>query len=183
MHLQSKRVVSSASYVATCTTHQKTLNSKHTRALYALTWSTAALCGTPSLSATPTRSKHYKIGQPDLSAMTRNGSPQFPGGPQTRPLNPARRKLIRLSTFHKIKHGIIDLKLEDHINPAQAPRGMATRSYQPDNYSIPHGTSTALTNSFFHRTAKDWNALPVNIKQIQNSNTYKDALQRHLRLD
>ena len=96
---------------------------------------------------------------------------------------PARRKLIRLSTFHKIKHGIIDLKLEDHINPAQAPRGMATRSYHPDNYSIPHGTSTALANSFFHRTAKDWNALPVNIKQIQNSNTYKDALQRHLRLD
>ena len=27
---------------------------------------------------------------------------------------PARRKLIRLSTFHTIKHGIIDLKLEDH---------------------------------------------------------------------
>ena len=96
---------------------------------------------------------------------------------------PARRKLIRLSTFHKIKHGNIDLKLEDHINPAQAPIGMATRSYHPDNYSIPHGTSTALTNSFFHRTATDWNGLPVNIKQIQNSNTYKDALQRHLRLD
>ena len=46
---------------------------------------------------------------------------------------PARRKLIRLLTFDKIKHGIIDLKLEDHMNPAQAPRGIATH---PDNYCI-----------------------------------------------
>ena len=103
---------------------------------------------------------------------------------QLHPL-PAWLKFIKLSTFHKIKHGIIDLKLEDHINPAQAPRGMATRSCHPDFYYIPYDTSTALVNSFFHRTATDLNALPVNIKQIQDTNTYmyKGALQRHLHLD
>ena len=96
---------------------------------------------------------------------------------------PERRKLLRLSTFHKIKHGNIDLNLEDYISPAQAPRGMTTRSYHPDNYSTLHGSSTALANSFFHRTTKDWNNLPSNIKQIHKFDTFKEALQRHLRCD
>ena len=96
---------------------------------------------------------------------------------------PTRRKFIRLSTFHKIKHGIIDLKMDDHIQPTQAPTGMTTRSYHPDNYSTIHGTSSALANTFFHKTAKDWNALPEGIKQTNDYKTYKDALQRYFRLD
>ena len=96
---------------------------------------------------------------------------------------PTRRKFIRLSTFHKIKNGVIDIRMEDHIRPAQAPIGMTTRSYHPDNYTVTHGISSALANSFFHRTLKDWNALPHNIKQIHDVKTYKDALQGHLRLD
>ena len=137
MHLQPKQVASSASYVATCTTHQETLNSKHTRALplYALeyccsVWDPFTQRNTNKIQAVQNRaarfiSNDYKW-QSSVSGMIKDL--------KLHPL-PARRKLIRLSTFHKIKHGIIDLELEDHINPAQAPRGMATRSYHPDNYS------------------------------------------------
>ena len=64
-----------------------------------------------------------------------------------------RRKFIRLNIFHKIKNGITDLKMEDHIHPVQAPTGMATRSYHPDNYFIPHGTTTSLANTFFYKIA------------------------------
>ena len=45
---------------------------------------------------------------------------------------------------------------------------------------VPTGSNNALTNSFFYRSHLLWNKLPIEIRNINSSISFKSSLKKHL---
>ena len=90
-----------------------------------------------------------------------------------------RRKNNRLTMMHKIVHQKVDLVLEDHVQFNRRGEGVvATRNHNPLSLDVPRARTNCFQNSFFPKTAKDWNMLPYNITSINNPSTFKLKLTK-----
>ena len=89
-----------------------------------------------------------------------------------------------LVLFHKIINGLIPVSLPDYLKLFDGHTRL--RSTHLDNLSyvsdlVPRGNSTNLLNkSFFFRTHSLWNALPLEIRKIENSSIFKSNVTKNL---
>ena len=68
-----------------------------------------------------------------------------------------RRRRARLALFYKVVNGMVNVDPRDHLRPpARLSRGMNQAAYQ-----IQSCRTEARKMSFFPRTIRDWNALPL----------------------
>jgi len=83
-----------------------------------------------------------------------------------------RRQNTRLSLFHKIHYGLVD------ITPSQymTPYSRSSRHYHPLAYQIPHSPSDYIKYSFFPRTIVEWNSLPVYLVSTDSNPVFKSGL-------
>ena len=83
-----------------------------------------------------------------------------------------RRMFSRLHMLYKIRFGLVDIPWEQHLTPlSSSTRGHSLR------FLVPHTNITAYSNSFFPRTTREWNALPVNPADYQTLDAFKDVLR------
>ena len=86
-----------------------------------------------------------------------------------------RRQDSRLIMMYKIMNGLVDIDSSSKLELSQtSTRGHASRILQ-------HQCScSAYSNSFFPRTARDWNALTIDPLQIHSLNTFKTCISTTL---
>ena len=83
-----------------------------------------------------------------------------------------RRMFSRLHMLYKIRFGLVDIPWEQHLTPlSSSTRGHSLR------FLVPHTNITAYSNSFFPRTTREWNVLPVNPADYQTLDAFKDVLR------
>ena len=89
-----------------------------------------------------------------------------------------------LILFHKIVYNLIHLKLPDYLSFFNGNSRL--RSCHLDDLSIVSSlqpksfSNKSLNKSFFYRTHTLWNALPLNIRQINTPSAFKNYLIKHL---
>lgn len=87
-----------------------------------------------------------------------------------------RRYHNRLLMMYKIRYNLVDIPWRNHLTPLSTPtRGHSSR------FAIPRTSSSAYASSFYPRTIRDWNILPVDPAAYPSLNTFKSVL-RDLRL-
>ena len=88
-----------------------------------------------------------------------------------------RFELNDLILFHKILYNLIHLKLPDYLSFFDGNSRL--RSCHLDNLSIVNSlqarslNTNCLKKSFFYRTHTEWNALPLDIRKIENTSSFK----------
>ena len=83
-----------------------------------------------------------------------------------------RRLQSRLVMLYKIYHDLVDINWRDYLTPhSSSTRGHSSRFY------IPHTSSSTYTSSFFPRTIRDWNNLPVDPAVYLSLDAFKAALR------
>ena len=91
-----------------------------------------------------------------------------------------KRKLHKCVLMHRLLHGQGPEVLLDRLCRYINTNGIPTRSATSNNLvTVAHNTNY-LAKSFFYDTVKIWNNLPTTLRQIENSRTFKDNLQKHL---
>ena len=85
-----------------------------------------------------------------------------------------RRYITRLSIFYKI--------LYDHDFPVQIPpyfltTQYPTRQYHTNHFILPSGNTTQYQLSYFPRTIKDWNTLPLATIESPSLTTFVCSLK------
>ena len=86
-----------------------------------------------------------------------------------------RRKVARLTYMHKIVNGEIAINIPAHVQKQRR----VTRQYHPKRFINIGSTSNTYKYSFFTRTIKEWNTLPVNVIEQSTTNSFKAALSAH----
>jgi hypothetical protein len=87
-----------------------------------------------------------------------------------------RRYQNRLQMMYKLRYNLVDIPWSSYLTHLSTrTRGHSSR------FTIPHACSTAYASSYFPRTIRDWNNLPVDPAAYQSLNAFKSAL-RDLRL-
>ena len=90
-----------------------------------------------------------------------------------------RRKNNRLTMMHKIVHQKVDLSLEGHLQFNRRGEGVvATRNHNPLSLDVPRSRTNCFQNSFFPKTARDWNLLSYDTTSINNPSTFKLKLTK-----
>ena len=93
-----------------------------------------------------------------------------------------KRKIHKCVLMHRLLNGrgpkvLLD-RLCNYINTR--PTGIPTRNTTSNSLvTVAHNTNY-LAKSYFYDTMKIWNSLPTTLRQIENSTTFKDNLQKHL---
>ena len=87
----------------------------------------------------------------------------------------ARVKQLRLNHVYNIVQGLAANYLQENFILVSSTIIYSTRSSSNRNFIIPQ-ISTYEAGTFYYYAIKDWNGLPVNIKEITNIDTFKDAL-------
>ena len=86
-----------------------------------------------------------------------------------------RRTLSRLCMMYKIRFGLVDIPWTHHLTSlATTTRGHSSR------FVIPHTNITAYSNSFFPRTIREWNSLPMDPADYQSLDSFKVVLRDSL---
>ena len=80
-----------------------------------------------------------------------------------------RRQTARLTLFHKITHDEVDIDLPDYI----VKKNRSLRHYHQNKFIELQSNTEAYRNSFYCKTIRDWNSLPNNILDIDNSRKFK----------
>ena len=91
-----------------------------------------------------------------------------------------RVKYFKLIHVFKVVHGRAPDYLAKRFVPISSAHGYGTRSRTCD-FVISKDLSRSLS-SFSYTAIKDWNALPVPIKQINSEFSFKKRLKEHLSL-
>ena len=87
----------------------------------------------------------------------------------------------KLTHIHKIWSNSCPIYLKEHFNRIiDTELRNCTRS-SLNNFFLPRVQNQAA-NTFFYSGIKEWNSLPANIKQIENVDTFKDHVRKHLEL-
>ena len=92
----------------------------------------------------------------------------------------ARVKQLRLNHVYNIVQGLAPNYLQENFTLVSSTSRYATRSSSNRNFIVPQ-ISTYEAGTFYYSAIKDWNGLPVNIKEITNKDTFKDALKQFLK--
>ena len=87
----------------------------------------------------------------------------------------ARVKQLRLNHVYNIVQGLAANYLQENFIPVSSTSRYSTRSSSNRNFIIPKYLHMK-PELFYYYAIKDWNGLPVNIKEITNIDTFKDAL-------
>ena len=83
-----------------------------------------------------------------------------------------RRKIARLSFFHRIIYNSSPVHLPSYFDITNRP----TRQCHPLHMIIPYTATSAYQGSFFPRTIKNWNALPLYLIEINNNDLFHSEL-------
>ena len=87
-----------------------------------------------------------------------------------------RRKLSRLQTLHKVFYQQLALTVPSYYLPTTR----STRQCHPLHYILPYSSTTAYQNSYFSRTIKYWNMLPIDLIEVVNTDSFRTELQSFL---
>ena len=79
-------------------------------------------------------------------------------------------KNARLETFYKIINNQVEI-------PMPLQRNTYTHSENSQTFQVPFAKHDFYKNSFFPRTARDWNALPNNVVTAENLVQFKESLR------
>ena len=85
-----------------------------------------------------------------------------------------RREHLRLVMFYKIHNQLVPFHSEAHITKTTRP----TRAGHSQGYLIPQSRTQQHQSSFFPRTVKSWNTLPVNVVTIPSVQAFRLQLTR-----
>lgn len=89
------------------------------------------------------------------------------------PLLSLRRKLSRLSLFHKIYYHNLNLKHE----LLSAPAHLSARTDHENKVNIPFARTNSFYHSFLVKTSKEWNDLPSSVATLANTLAFKTAVE------
>ena len=91
-----------------------------------------------------------------------------------------KRRVHKCVMMHKLLKGngpkVLMEKLERYINVERRTTRDATNKKLA---TVAHNTDY-ITKSYFYDTIKVWNQLPSRLRQIENTKTFKENLQKHL---
>ena len=83
-----------------------------------------------------------------------------------------RRRQSRLHMMFKIRFNLVDIPWKNYLSPlSTTTRGHGSR------FAIPHTNVDAYARSYFPRTIRDWNMLPINPAEYQTLDAFKTALR------
>ena len=83
-----------------------------------------------------------------------------------------RRVQSRLVMLYKIRFNLVDINWNDYLTThSSATRGHSSRFF------IPHTSSSAYARSFFPRTIREWNNLPVDPAAYVSLDVFKSSLR------
>ena len=86
-----------------------------------------------------------------------------------------RRKISRLQLLHKILHQDISLSISPYCQSVERQ----TRHYHPLHFILPKPSTTSYQQSFYSRSIKEWNELPVFIIEMTNYDEFATNLISH----
>ena len=81
-----------------------------------------------------------------------------------------RRQFDRLTTLYKIQRGLVETDTGDIVRPNDKCTRGQQRLYQPT------ATVTVYKNSFFPRTIREWNMLPINVTDAATLEKFRVGL-------
>ena len=82
-----------------------------------------------------------------------------------------RRRRARLIMLFKIQHGLISIPLPPFILRSSRPK-----EELPHLFKVVYSSTEAYRNSFYVRTVREWNLLPVSIGTLGSLPSFKDGL-------
>ena len=86
-----------------------------------------------------------------------------------------RRSDSRLCMFYRILHDPnLPIEIPHYIIPTQYP----TRNDHPHHYILPYASTTYYQQSFFQRTVKEWNNLPLSVINSDSLLTFSLSLKQ-----
>ena len=83
-----------------------------------------------------------------------------------------RRKESRLTMMYKLVKQQVAIDPDKHLMKPQKQ----SRSANTNSYVVPYASSTSRQQSFFPRTIRDWNQLPLSIKKAGSVSAFKAQL-------
>ena len=83
-----------------------------------------------------------------------------------------RRRDARLTLMFKIINDLIAIPAEEYLTKSSS----RTRSGASNSYRLYTTNTSTYANSFFPRTIKDWNSLPIDIKAVESLDQFKEGL-------
>ena len=87
-----------------------------------------------------------------------------------------RRKIKWLCLFHKALHKKIAINIPDYVEQ----QGRTTRQYHRSKFRNLQTSTNTYKYSFFPRTIKDWNTLPIRLLNIEDAEAFKNSLTTYL---
>jgi hypothetical protein len=89
-----------------------------------------------------------------------------------------RRKIDRLSIFHKGREGHLALPVRNVLHPTLRP----TKRSHSNSYQELQVNKDVFKFSFYPRTVKEWNSLPEHLTQQPNPKLFKEKLKEHFKV-
>ena len=87
-----------------------------------------------------------------------------------------RRRINRLQMFYKAIHHPMALSVPQRFLSTSYP----TRNHHQYHYIIPSARTSFYQNSFYPRTIKEWNLLPINIIETSNLQSFSSNLTNYM---
>ena len=87
-----------------------------------------------------------------------------------------RRRRNRLIQLYKIINGYT---LGAELPAIYLPQMIITRHYHPSHFILPAANTNNYQASFFYRTVKDWNDLPLNFYSIPTLSIFANTINAH----
>ena len=86
-----------------------------------------------------------------------------------------RHQSSRLTLFYKIINNTLPISIPSHYQRTQ----FCTRQHHPNHFILPQATLNTYKYSYYPRTVKDWNELPINIIESRNLDEFIYVLNLH----
>ena len=87
-----------------------------------------------------------------------------------------RRRISRLQMFYKAVHNLTALSIPQRFLPTSCP----TRNYHQHHYIIPSARTNLYQHSFYPRTIKEWNLLPISIIETNSLQSFSSHLTNYV---
>ena len=87
-----------------------------------------------------------------------------------------RRLSSRLTIFYKIVNNQLPITFPPYYIPTQ----YHTRQYHQEHYIVPQSNTNSHKYSFYPRTIRDWNNLPVSFIESANIDDFINLLSNHI---
>ena len=91
-----------------------------------------------------------------------------------------KRLLHRCVFMHKLLIGNGPNALIERLHPYKNKTNKVTRGNTNNNFMLPYHRTNYIAKSFIYDTAKCYNEIPHNLKELKSSNSFKERLHKHL---